>query len=172
MVRNRLVVAALSASAMLGACSADASFRIGGESVEDAAAELIETEITEQVGLDLDANCPTVENPEVGTEFTCTASTDDGRTVEFDGVVDRENHIDLKTTNLINAEVLAAFEASAADKVEQETGVAVTVDCGDSAVVLDSNDEMTCSVEGGGSVRDLILTVPEPNTGQFNLRME
>lgn len=163
----------LAACAVLAGCSA--SFSIGGQSVEDAAVELISGELADELGLgELSATCPPVEDPEVGTEFTCTATTSDGRTIEFDGVVDREDHIDVQTTNIILPDKLEAnfYDALSAQNPDVELAVE-GFDCGEETIVLEADDpssrQVTCEVTPTGQpTQTATLTVNDLATSDID----
>jgi hypothetical protein len=156
----------------VSACSGSLSFSIGGESVEDAAEALIEGDLATQLGLELTATCPEVADPEVGTEFSCTATTADGETVQFDGVVDREDHIEVVTLNVIPADLLGEYAAAGADTVEASVGFPVVLDCGTDPVVLDASNEMECTLAAadGTDATTAVLTVTDIDTGDFDIR--
>ncbi len=86
-LRARTLLLTLATLFVVTACSGDISFSIGGQSVDDAAVELIEGDLADQIGLgELTAACPEVPDAEVGTEFDCTATTADGAVIEIAGV--------------------------------------------------------------------------------------
>lgn len=164
-MRNRRSVAVVLALAMATtACSG--SFTIGGQSVDTAAEGLIAGDLAEALEFgELEPNCPVVEDPEVGTTFSCTATTEDGTVIEFDGVVDREDHIDLQATNVANAPVIAAtlYESLSTNYPEAALDPA-SVDCGDGPVVLDNN-RLTCQVTApGGTTDPVVVTVNDLDT--------
>lgn len=147
-------------------------FVFDGDSVAEAAIELIEGDLAGQIGLTLTASCPPVEEVEVGTEFECTATTESGETIKFDGVVDREDHINLESTNLVTANVLPAYETSAGELLSQEVGETVTVMCGEPGPkVLDDNSEMDCTATSGGTDRAAKITITDLETGEFRVRI-
>jgi hypothetical protein len=163
------------ALAMAAGCSGDFSFSIGGQSVEDAAVELIEGELAEGIGLgELEADCPEVADPEVGTEFDCTATTADGVVIEIAGLVDREDHIDLQTTNVIVADALTTFEAAGIDLVNQTEGATLdpsAMDCGDSSIVIPADGVIGCTLTdpSSGQLYDAVYTIDDFATGDFSL---
>ncbi len=164
-----LLLACLTAG--LSACSAE--FSIGGQSVEDAATELIEGELAEQLDLELTAACPAVDEPEVGTEFTCTAITADGETVNIAGLVDREDHIDLGTTNVVRGDALATIAGQLAGAVTEQVGFEVTAECGDTTVVLPANNELVCTVDSAeAGEAPAIVTITDTDTGAFDWRID
>lgn len=173
--RSRTLVALAVVASLTGACSGDLSFSIGGQSVEDAATDLIEGELADGIGLgELDADCPEVSDPEVGTEFACTATTPDGAIVEFAGVVDREDHIDVRTTNVIVAEAIGNIEAAGIELVNQTEGTtldASAMDCGDTSIVIPADGEVECTLTDTdtGALFDATYTLEDPDTGDFSL---
>ena len=159
MPRAAVVLALL----VLAPSCASASFEIsfGGRtgSVDEAATFLIEGELADQLGEPLTADCPEVPDPEVGSTFVCTGTTTDGREIEFAGVIDREDHIDVNTTNLITAETVPELAAIAERSVEATVGFDVTVHCGETFIVLDEGAATVCDVtDPGGVTAELHLT--------------
>lgn len=151
---------------VLASCSG--SFSIGGQTVEEAAVELIEGELSEIVGLTFVADCPEVVDPEVGTEFSCTAATDRGAIAHFDVLVDREDHIDVQTTNLVSVEAFPKFESVISDGIAEESGGAqVVVDCGEEAIIADAADSFSCALTGDGADPEasVVVTVTDFDDG-------
>ena len=173
MARIAAVVAVVLTASACGSTSFEVSFGGGSGTVEEAATFLIEGELADQVGAPLIADCPEVPDPEVGTEFTCTGTTEQGDVITFAGIVDREDHIDLNSTNLIVADRVAAWEDGVAASVGETLGFAVTVDCGDRFVVLDETGEIPCRVtdEFGEQAR-LVVTVTDLDEGDFSWAIE
>ena len=165
-----ILVLALVASA----CSA--SFSIGGQSVEEAATELIEGELAEQIALGpLNANCPEVEDPDIGTEFACSATTADGETIDFAGIVDREDHIDVTSVNLIAARAIPAYESAGIDLVNQQSGSTLDVtamDCPEVSYVFNEGRTMECTLtDVDGSVFNATYTFTDAEGG-FDLNVQ
>jgi len=154
---------------VLSACSAAASFSIGGQTVESAAEDLIAQELADQLELgELTPACPDVENPQVGTEFTCTAQTSDGLTINFAGVVDREDHIEVETTNVSSGPLLAQ---ALYEVLEQENAVTGTqpdqIDCGPGSIVL-TDLEVVCEINfDGGEMGEAVLAITDVNNSEF-----
>jgi len=169
------IVAVAICAGWLAGCSGDLSFSIGGQSVEEAATELIEGELADQIGLGtLVASCPEVPEPEVGTEFACTAETVDGEVIEIAGVVDREDHIDLNTTNLIARAVLGEFESAGVGVLNDQQGLALdasAIDCGDTARVFGDDTTMVCTLTDPdtGDLFDATFTITNLDEGTFDL---
>jgi len=150
----------------------DDELSIGGLRVHDAAETLIQGDLAEQLGLELDASCDEVDDAAIGSEFSCTATTADGEVVELHAVVDREDHINVSTVNLVTAEVVPIFEQKAAEALSAEAGVPLTLDCGGAqAVVLDENSEIDCVASDGTTEQDAKLTVTDTSTGEFRIRL-
>lgn len=173
--RSRALAAVLATVAFAAGCSGELSFSIGGQSVEDAAVELIEGELAEGIDLGpLDADCPEVSDPEVGTEFACTATTPDGQVIQFEGLVDREDHIDVQTTNVIIADAIATFEAAGIDAIDRTEGTTLDVsamDCGDASIVIPADGVVECTLTdpSSGELWDAVYTVTDLSTGDFSL---
>ena len=120
-------------------------------------------------GEPLTADCPDVADPEVGVTFVCTATTDDGLVINFGGIVDREDHIDVNSTNLITADQLPEWVGVVEDSITETVGFDVTVDCGDRFVVLDDESGMTCTaIDPEGITADVRLTNVDLDAGAFD----
>jgi hypothetical protein len=168
------MTAVLGAAAGLTACSADVDFSIGGRSPDDAAVELIEGELSEALGIGMTGECDEVDDPDIGTSFECTGTTDDGRVVEFVTLIDADDHILVDSTNVVVADAVPAFEAAAAEAVAAEVGAAVessAVDCGAESVVLGADATMACTITqaASGDVYDMTLTVTDLDAGAFDI---
>ncbi len=159
---------------LMSGCSGSASFSIGGQTVEEAAEELIAGDLAELIGLgELTPACPEVEDPEVGTTFRCTAETPAGQTIDFDGVVDEEDHINLEATNLVPAAPIEERFYEILDSQSPGSGLAPDgVDCGDEMVVL-VDRQMTCEVRvGDATPRIATLTITDVSTRNFEFAFE
>ncbi len=96
----------------------------GGGDAAQSGETVIETELEEQIGVgELDASCDQPEDDEVGTEFLCTASTEDGRIIEFLGAFTAEDEIFVSPTNLLRAEEVERLKFQAAQVLSPEVGV-------------------------------------------------
>lgn len=147
-------------------------FSMGGLSLEDAAVHLIETDIAEQVGVELDAECPPVEDPEVGAEFACTATTPTEEVIHFAGIIDREDHIDITSTNVIRSDRLELWEQSGAEVVGEMIGGVVTIDCGEELVVLPDSKEMACiGTDAAGETAPIIYRITDLDAGDYDIRI-
>jgi hypothetical protein len=162
-------------SLLAAACSGSVEFSIGGESPDNAAEDLIEGDIAEQAGLgELTADCEKPEDPEVGTFFDCTAETEDGQTILLTTEIDREDHIDVNSTNLITPQALPSFETAGTNALAEQFGVELpdgTIQCGDESVVLAADGTFVCSFEdpGNGDIYDITYEVTDIDAGDFNL---
>lgn len=173
MVRHAAITSAvlgvIALTAACGSASFEFSFGDGSGTVEEAATYLVENDLSEQIGEVLTADCPAVPDPEVGTTFSCTGTTDDGVVIEFAGIVDREDHIDLNSTNLIVADQLPGWAAVAEESVESTVGFDVTVDCGERFVVLDDDSGWSCEVtDPDGVTAALRITNADLDAGTFD----
>ena len=166
-----LAVGVLAASA----CSAE--FSIGGASPKSAAEKLIESEISTQLGLaTLDATCDDVDDPGVGSSFACTATTDDGRIVNLVTVIDREDRIDVSTTNALGPDDLSTLEAAGAQALSEQVGVELAadlIDCGDEVILLPADGVMVCAFSDPDSddVYDATYEITDLDTGTFNIEI-
>ena len=130
------------AAATLASCSFST-----GTTPEKAGEKAIESALGEQAGLVfVDADCEAPADGEVGTPFTCTAMTEAGETVTFDGVIDPDDSIFVAPSNIILAEEMSVVQAEAAELLGEDIGVAIDpsdVDCPAETTVLDG-DRLRC----------------------------
>jgi hypothetical protein len=153
---------ALVFSIVVSACSASGEFSIGTPSIENATEDLIETEIATQIGLgDLDATCTTPASEEAGTRFLCTATTQDGRTIEFKADIDEDGAV-AETTNLVVASKLREVESVILAEIEKLADIDLAddaLDCGPDSVIVDSQNRIDCVVtDPTGATFDTTIT--------------
>jgi len=161
--RRGLVVSAALAVVLVG-CSGSAA--LSGESV-------IEGELADSAGLgELDAECNEPDGLEAGETFTCTATTEDGRTVEFLGTMTDSDSFDIVSTNLLTAEDVVAIRQEGARLLSEEVGVEILVDdiaCPDEIVLLDATGDFVCEITdtSTGDVYELTISTGgiEPGEG-------
>jgi hypothetical protein len=161
--RLRLVSVGGAFAAMLivGACSASSA------DFQSAAEKVIEGDIAEQSTLgELSATCEEPDDPQPGDVFACTATTEDGRTIEFTATVEEDDKVNVLSTNLITVEGLGTVEEIAVAALEAEIGQtlgAENFDCGAEPVIIDLPDgTLTCALTdpGNGDVYDAEVTIP------------
>jgi len=137
----------------LAAVLASCSFSTG-TTPERAGEALIEGALGEQVGLVfVDADCAAPADREVGTPFSCTAMTEAGETVTFEGVVDPDDSIFVAASNVIVANEMSVVETEAAGVLGENIGVVIDpsdVDCPDESTVL-VDDRLRCEISDAAS---------------------
>lgn len=138
------------------------------------AIELIETELTDIVGVPLIPTCPEQIDVTVGFAFQCTGETPDGRMVEFVGTVDRVRHIDMQTTNFLREEVVQAFEIAAADALAPQTLTDTTVDCQPRPVLFNERGQIQCdlTLANDDQPRTVTIQIEDFSTLQFTVSVE
>lgn len=169
-LRRSMGLFLIAGAAILPACSGSTSFSIGGQSVDEAAEQLIAGDLAGQLGLgELTPTCDELDDPEVGTTFTCTASTADGRVVEFDGVVDGEDHISLESSNVVSGPVIAEALYQALNEDDPAAGLLPgAVHCGGEKIVL-VDRQMTCEVDSAaGEPGTVAVTFTDVHSGAFD----
>lgn len=167
---RRAVCLSLVVGAAMSMAGCSGSFSIGGQPVHEAAEELIAGDLADQLGLgELTPTCDEVEDPGVGTTFTCTATTSDGRVVEFDGVVDREDHINIESTNVVSGPVIEQALYEALNNDNPAAGLSPDgVDCGGEKIIL-VNQQMTCEVNpAAGEAGTVTVTLTDVDSGDFD----
>ncbi len=149
----RPLLAAAAGLLVLAAC---------GDDPAQSGENLIETQLEEQIGVgELDASCDEPEDREVGTEFRCTATTEDGRTIEFLGVFTSEDEIFLSPTNLLTTgEVTLVAEQSAA-VLSPEVGV----DIDPSQITCPPDDPLFLDTSAGDGSAVVECTITDTESG-------
>ncbi|GAA4659427.1 DUF4333 domain-containing protein [Gordonia humi] len=108
------------------------------------------------------------KDPAVGTTFECIADVD-GAKVHID-VTTTSDDLDV-TYETVDMLYDMAFAASKLEpSVSQQTGVAVTVDCGDGVKALKRGETFACTVsDGQGASRGLTFTVVDGDQDRWEL---
>lgn len=151
---------------VLGLGAAFALIACGGDARETATA-VIESEIEDQVGLgELTASCQEPEERVVGSEFPCTATTESGDLIKITTTFEEEDRIFVLPTNVVLASDMELVEAAAAKTIGDEVGAEIDpsdVDCPDTSVVLDADDQMRCEITDTsvGTTYELIVTLTD-----------
>ncbi len=148
----------------LAACSDSAA--TGGEG-------LIERDLAKQIGLgDLDAECDEPAEKTEGETFDCTATTEDGRTITFQGTMRSDSEIHVVSTNLLLPSEVDTLRDEGARVLSEQNAIEVLpddIDCGDEAVLLDDAGEFTCEITdtSTGDVYELTVMTGgiEPGVG-------
>jgi hypothetical protein len=158
-MKRRLFIAT---AVVLSACSVSGEVSFGGASPEEATEDVIEDELAGRIGLgDLTASCSKPSSEEVGSKFLCTADTEDGRTIEFQAVIEEEGPF-VETTNVVLAENLPAIVSVIVADIEELAGVELdddALDCGTDSLIVDGSNQHVCSVtDPVGDVFDTIIT--------------
>lgn len=156
------------------ACGGSVSFSVGGQSPSEAAVELIEGDaMAQRLGIDdiTGAMCDEPTSEDVGTIFRCTA-TSDAKTVEFDVEIEADDRIFAGPTNVVDKDLLADYEVSAVQSLNDANGFGLpedAMDCGERTVVLDAERTMICALTEPetGEVFDAALTISDTEVGAF-----
>ena len=153
------------------ACSG--SFSIGGTDPSQAAVDLIEGELAEQLGVeDVTATCPDdLGDLEEGDTFTCTSTAGDGTTNEFLATIEPDDRIFVTTTGGVGGDT---FSRIAVDLIEGQSadllGIgALEANCPADPGELEEGDTFRCtatalddSVVEAGSIVEYVATI-EPD---------
>jgi len=172
-MRLRHVVLILAFSLGAAACSGNVSFSIGGQSAEDAASELIEGELSDQVGLVLTAACPELDDPSEGDQFDCTGTAEDGRVVLFTvDIGDKE--VFANSTNMLVESAVPGFEQSIVDALNAENNLGLpdgSLDCGSGPVIVGSDSTVLCRLSDPNSadVYDTTITITDQANWRFSI---
>ena len=163
--RNRLLALGLSGIVVLSACTS--------QTAGDAGVEVIEGELTDQLDLgELEAaTCDEPDSEEVGEQFSCSATTESGETVEFVGVMTDEDSINVTASNLMSAD---DFEKLTADSVQVvATGsdvdpATITVVCPDETTIVSDDGQVFCELtdSSDGTTYQLITNLGDYVLGE------
>ncbi|MEL6891327.1 MAG: hypothetical protein AAFP84_07015, partial [Actinomycetota bacterium] len=118
---------------------------------------LIETELEEQLDLgELTASCDQPDDSEVGTEFRCSATTEDDRVIEFLGVFTSEDEIFVSPTNLLTAAEVDVVREQSARILSPEVGS----DIDPSQIECPAGDPVFLVGDTDGAVLECTITDP------------
>lgn len=172
-MRTKIASLLLVLAVVATACSIDLA--IGGEDPAEAAEAIIENELAEQIGLGpIAAVCESPESVEVGTTYSCDGVADSGE-IDFLVEIDREDHINVQTENVILADQVAAVAEAATSTIEESAGVelaAGAVDCGDQSIIMPPSAELACTVDTGSEVVPTTITITDPTDSSFEVDLE
>ena len=182
MVRDRLrilLIATLAVVALAAsACSGSFEFSVGGQSLTEAAVELIEGDAMRQrlnVEPITDATCVEPATEEVGVVFECQALSA-GTEIQFEVELESETQIFASPVNVVEASLVNAYATSAVDALNAEndfTLAAGSLDCGSRSVVLDADNKMYCLLDdpATNTQYDVELTVRDLDRAQFGVQI-
>ena len=156
------------------ACSGSVSFSIGELDLETPSNELISGELSDQLGLgEQTPACDIPDDPDPGTEFTCTGLLEDGRVIEYVGVLSEEESVLLDTTNVILDP--SRFEADFHEQLINQNPEAELreedVDCGPDPIVIE-DDTFICTVTAGADLLTATVTMADAQNGSFEWEFE
>jgi hypothetical protein len=155
-------LALLAALVVLSSCSVSGEISVGSQTPEGASEDLIEGALAEQIGLgELTASCSSPSSEEVGARFLCTGDSEDGRTIEFQAVIEEDGPF-VSTTNVVLAENLEPIVANIVGEIENQSGVDLAgdaLDCGTETLVVDASNQVICPLtDPTGQVFDTLIT--------------
>ena len=154
----------------MASCSSPEPFSINGDPVPTAAESLIAGDLADDLDLgELEPTCEQIEDPQIGSDFTCTATTSDGQVIEFSGVVDAEDHLEINATNVVDAESVKTdlLEALTEDEVAAEIQLD-EIDCGEGSIVV-GDEEITCTITPpSGEPGSATVTFTDLASGAFD----
>lgn len=141
------------AALVLAACSDDPA---------NLAETLIETEIEEQLGLgELTASCDQPDDLEVGTQYTCAATTDDERVVEFLAEFTGDDMVFVQPTNVLPRQAIDFWKQQTAALLSPELPIEL-----DPALMACSDDEVVfLDTSRAAGEASLDCTYPDPAGG-------
>jgi hypothetical protein len=147
---------------VVSACSVSGEISLGTPTIENATEDLIEDTLADQIGLgELDATCTKPASDDVGTRFLCTATTDDGRTIELQAEVDEDGSF-VETTNVVLADKIPEITATIVTQVEELSGLDLdddALDCGSKSLIVDADNQVVCQItDPVGDVFDTYIT--------------
>ncbi len=171
---SRLLILALGVVVAGVGCSAEVSIGTGGGPVA-AAEEFIEGSGAEEAGLGpLEAACNEPSGTDVGIDFLCTGTTEDGREIEFVTTIDEGDTVSVNSVNLVTPAGLDNLEASSVAALEAQVGEPLGVenfDCGSEAIILEPDNVAACVLTDpvNGDVYDVEVTIDDPSDPNTNI---
>ena len=156
LLRALVLGAAVAATVGLAACGSD------DDQLDITEAEpVIARGLSEQLNVTVDeVICPEKVKRGQGNDFKCTARVGDTQLT-----VDVEQRDDEGNVRYTYAQALIdvkRVERDVGSSISQQTGVTVTVSCGDKRyAVHDVNDTFTCTATSGTESRDVTITVKD-----------
>lgn len=170
---SNLSVVALGAAAVMLGCSASAT------NYKAEAEKLIVETIAPDIGLgDLKSECekPAKDSPAVGDTFDCTATTADGDVITLVATVDKPNHINVNTSNLVAKDAAKRLGVAAVGLLEEQLGVTIgaeNMDCGTTSLIVDAQaPQIVCGLTNttSGDVYDATITIDDlANIDEINV---
>lgn len=172
-MHNRLLAFIAALALVSTGCSVNLS--IGGENPADAAVNVIEGDIADLIDLGpITATCESPESVEVGTTWGCSGVSDAGN-IDFSVEVDREDHINVQTENVILGDQVVALANSATEVVEEAVDVDLAdgaVDCGTSSIILLASAELSCTVDTGTELVPTTVTITNLDDTSFEVDLD
>jgi hypothetical protein len=143
--------------AALGGCSTTTTLD------RDKLHSFIENDLIEDDAVEVtDADCPEVEEPEVGQTFECTAQVE-GQDVRIGVTVTdaEEGIVDIESLDAIL--VISVLESGIADDLTEQLGFDVTIECSDEDyLVAEVASVLTCEAsDGSGETAQVAVTVDD-----------
>lgn len=115
----------------------------------------------------LQPSCEAPARQDVGTEFPCTATTEDGRTVRLVATIAVDGELDVTATNVILGADVERIESRAVEILQQQTDLVVEradFDCGATSVIIDVTREVvacTYTDPADGAVHDATIDIAD-----------
>lgn len=135
--------------------------------------ELINGDLAQMVGIGpLTTTCDEVSEPEVGTEFGCQSTSGDNQTIEWGVLVDRNDHIDVHSQNVVLQSTLEILEQDAVAVLYGDNPLGVAIDCGESSRILDGTGSMLCDAAAPAEpsvVHDATFTFTDIDSRAFEV---
>jgi hypothetical protein len=179
MKTKRNMFANLGCLGLLFVSTSACSFSFGaskGESLQETAEELIAGELSDIAGFseELDATCDKpADDIKIGDTFDCTGTSADGQVVEFTATHDKEDHVDVVSTNLVTKENFEKIVDQTEQMISKKAKVELpsgSITCEEGPLVGDEPLQVTCELTDptNGQVFDLTLEVTDFEDGSFN----
>lgn len=152
------------------ACASPEPFSIAGQSVEAAASQQIEGAIADDFGMPLVATCPVVSGPAIGAEFICSASTSSGQVINFEGIVQGVDELDIAATNVVSGTALNEVRDQLAADLSASTGYEIAVECPTGMITMDT-PVVTClaSTPAQPDASPINVTFTDPRLGSYRI---
>ncbi len=118
--------------------------------------------------------CPDMTGAVPGESFTCTASTEEQKTVRLTATIQPTGQVELATTNVITVDALPSFEQAAIDALNTTIDVPLSyedIDCGPASVVINDDASLVCALRDPQTqaIFDVTLSFTDLEARQFSL---
>lgn len=135
-----------------------------GGSAPEGAVVLIEEKFADEIGIgELDATCTEPDGAEEGDTFSCTATTEDDRTIDFVATKSEDDDYQVGSTNLLLESDVVLLREEGARALTESIGQPIEpadIVCPDGVIILDGSGDFVCEITDTttGDVFELLIS--------------